>query len=143
MKKFKELQESFFKNLKKMLHLSSGKTDNEIDEILIGQADSEEEKQVIRDICQEVDEEHLLMDNLVNSNKEPGEWFEIFISETTKELYPNATGEDIEMVLKTVEDGMEKEIETDADRLDEELSATLFLKENYNQKEIEEGEYNG
>lgn len=118
-----ELQESFSKHLGKLLNLTLDKDEHEVDYILVKQATGEEEEKVIHEICNEIDLRHKLMDELQNSGMQPGEWLESEIENTTKELYPNATPEEIEMVKQKVEEGMEEEIGLEADSLKEEISS--------------------
>lgn len=142
MNKFTELQQSFFKHLRNLFDLSSGKDENEVNDMLINQANSEEEKKVIQEICAEVDIEHRLMDELENSGMDSGGWLEREIENTTKELYPNATPEEVEMVKQRVQDGMEEEIESEIDILEGELSINLLpVNDSTNSEEEKEGSY--
>lgn len=129
MNKFSELQQSFFYHLRKLLDLMPGRTEDEVNDLLTKQADSEEEKKVFREICEEVDIEHKLKDELANSSMDSGEWLEREIENTTKELYPDATPEEIEMVKQKVEDGMEDEIGAEAESLEEEMTFLQFQAE--------------
>lgn len=120
--KFSELQQSFFNHLRNLFYLSSGKNEDEVDVMLINQANNEEEENTIREICAEIDLEHNLMDELENSGMDSGKWLEREIENATKEFYPNATSEEIEMVKKRVQEGMEVEIESEIEILEDELS---------------------
>ena len=138
MSKFSELQQSFFKHLCSLFELTLGKDDKDIDNILIQQGRTEDEKKVINDICEEVDLEHRLMNDLKNSGLDSGEWLEREIETVTKEMYPNATPEEIELVKQEVEDGIEKEIESEADSLEEEMSVLSFQEESNTDDKKEE-----
>ena len=129
MNRFKELQQSFLKHLSSLFKMGANKDDKEIETMLIQQGRNEDEKKTISDICKEVDVEHELMEELTKSGLESGEWLEREIEKTTKELYPNATPEEIEMVKQKIEDGMEEEIEAEADRLEEEIEAAQIQPE--------------
>lgn len=107
MSTFSELQNSFYN------HLSSS---------ILGRND--EENRIINDICKEIDLEHELLDDRAKSDSNPGEWLEHEIEINTKELFPDATSEDIEMVKDTVEKGMVEDIELEANRLKNEMSNT-------------------
>lgn len=142
MNKFTELQQSFFKHLRNLFDLSSGKDEDEVNDMLINQANSEKEKKVIQEICAEVDIEHRLMDELENSGMDSGEWLEREIENTIKELYPNATTEEVEMVKQRVQDGMEEEIESEVDILEGELSINQFpVNDSTNSEDEKEGSY--
>ncbi len=137
MSKFSDLQQSFYNHLCALFELTFGKDDKDIDNLLIQQGRTEEEKVVINDICEEVDLEHKLMNDLKNSGLDSGEWLEREIETATKEMYPNATPEEIELVKQEVENGMEKEIESEADSLEKEISV-LSLQEDSNTVENKE-----
>lgn len=115
-----ELQNSFQNHLSSLLE----KKEEEIDKLLMEQND---ENGIFWHICKEIDLEHELMVDLVKSEQDPGEWFERKIEETTKELFPNATPEQIEEVKieevkDEVEKGMVKDIELEANSLEKEIS---------------------
>lgn len=136
---FKELQESFLKHLRSLLDLTAGKSEEEVNEILIEQADSEEEKRVIREIYEEIDLEHQLTQDLENSEMDPGEWLENQIENGVKELIPDATTEDIETVKEKVAECMEEEIKYEAEEFDKEISELESLIERTpNQENSEE-----
>ncbi len=142
MNKFTELQQSFFTHLRNLFGLTSGESEDDVDEILLNQASNEEEKKVIRAICDKVEIEHRLMSNLKKSGMDSGEWLEHEIENTLKELYPEATPEEIEMVKDRVQNGMEEEIEAEVDSLEDELSfVQLSTDETTNSKEEKEGSY--
>ena len=105
MNDFSELQDSFCK------HLSSS---------ILGRND--EENRIINDICKEIDLEHELLDDRAKSDSNPGEWLEHEIEINSKELFPDATPEDIKNVKDTVEKGMVNDIELEANRLKIEMS---------------------
>ena len=105
MSNFSELQDSFYNHLSSSI---SGRDD--------------EENRIISDICKEIDLEHELLDDRAKSGLDPGEWLEREIEDTTKELFPDATSEDIEMVKDTVEKGMVEDIELEAKSLKNEMS---------------------
>lgn len=127
MELFKELQESFLKHLRSLLDLTAGKSEEEVNEILIEQADSEEEKRVIREIHEEIDLEHQLTQDLENSEMDPGEWLEKQIENGVKELIPDATTEDVETVKEKVAERMEEDIKYEAEEFDKEISELQSL----------------
>lgn len=122
--KIEELQMSILKYLHRFWQVLKGKDNKELDEALIQQGESDEEKKIIAEQCAEIDLEHDLMEELVASKKDPGQWLEEKIEETVKEVKPDATQEDVEMVKESVADSMETGIGIEADGLTEE--ATLI-----------------
>lgn len=122
MEKFNEFIKSFFNHLRALLDLGSKMDEKEFNSLLVQQGRNEEEKNTIIEILEEIDLEHKLKDELVASGLEPGEWLEQELEKTTKELYPDATPEDIDMVKKEVARGMEEEIALEAECLEEETT---------------------
>lgn len=118
----KNLLQSFIKHLRTLLDLTSEKSEDDVNEILIKQANSEEEKRVFREICEDIDLEHRLMQELENSGIDSGEWLERKIESEVKELIPDATAEDIERVKEEVANNMEEEIKQDAEEFEKEIS---------------------
>lgn len=134
--KIEELQKSIQKNLHKLWQAFNGKEGKELDEALVQQGDSEEEKRIIAEQCAEIDLEHDLMEELVASKKEPGQWLEEKIEETVKEVKPDATQEEVEVVKGSVADSMERDIGFEADSLKEEATLiTESMKEEQSKKE--------
>jgi hypothetical protein len=122
-----ELQNSFQNHLSSLLE----KKEEEINKLLMEQND---DNGIFQHICKEIDLEHELMVDLVKSELDPGEWFERKIEETTKELFPNATPEQIEEVkIEEVKDEVEKaiveDIESETNSLEKEMSSLLDKQE--------------
>lgn len=122
MNKIEELQMSILKYLNKFWQALNGTDKKELDEALIQQGESDEEKKIIAEVCAEIDLEHDLMEELVASKKDPGQWLEEKIEETVKEVKPDATQEEVEMIMESVADSMETEIGIEADGLTEEAT---------------------
>lgn len=123
MVKLEDFQMSVQKHLQRLWKALNGKGNNkELDEALIQQGESEEERRLIAEQCAEIDLEHDLMEELIASKEDPGEWLEKKIEETVRETIPNATQEEIEMVKDCVADSIEKEIGEQADGLTEEAT---------------------
>jgi hypothetical protein len=121
--KIEELLMSIQKYLNKFWQALNGKDKKELDEALIQQGESDEEKKIIAEVCAEIDLEHDLMEELVTSKKDPGQWLEEKIEETVKEVKPDATQEEeVEMVKESLADSMETEIGIEADGLTEEAT---------------------
>lgn len=117
-----KLQMSIQKHLQRLWQALNGKEGKELDEALVQQVESEEEKKLITQMCVEIDLEHDLMEELVASKEDPGEWLDKKIEETVKEVKPDATQEDVDKVKESAADSMEKEIGELADELKEEAN---------------------
>ena len=137
---FEQLAQSFFKNLRSLLDLAKSKIGKELDDLLAGQGRDEEEKRVIREVCEEIDLEHEMMEDLKRSEKEPGPWFEQQVVDTVTELFPDATAEEIEEVKNATLADLEGEIERDANALEKEIELIQSLEVEENEYEHQQGE---
>lgn len=106
-----DMQKGFLKYLKKLIDLFSGKGTEDINKALIEEGDSILEKQLIAGMCEEVDAYHENMRKLKISGKDSGEWLEEEIERLVKEVKPEATIDDIELVKEAVEKAMDKDLE--------------------------------
>jgi len=122
MDKFRKFQESFISHFKSLYRAMKGKSGKELDEALIQQAKSNEQKMIIQETCQDVDREHDMIEEMTHSAKTPGEFLERDIIETVKIVHPDATDGEVDQVVEAVMDAMEKEIEHDANELSNETS---------------------
>ena len=130
MDKFKEFQESFIVHFQSLYKALKGKSNKELDEALVQQGESDEVKKLIAEQCIEIDLEHDLMEELWTSKEDPGKWLEKKIEQTAKEVDPNATQEEIDMLKEAVADSMEAEIGEQADGLAEEAAVIAGAVEN-------------
>lgn len=105
-----KLEQIFFKYVRRFLDMARGKNGKEFDDLLVEQGRDEEEKRVIREMCEETDLEHEMMTELMNSDVEPGDWFEMKIVDIIKDKYPNVTAEEIEEVKEIIRDCLENGI---------------------------------
>ena len=137
MDRFKEFQESFMAHLQALFKAMQGKSNKDLDDALVRQGKSDEQKQIIQETCQDVDKEHDMIEEMIHSNKTPGEFLEQDIANTVREINPNATDDDVNQVVEATKDAMEKEIEQEAHELTKE--ATLLTEEPQTKPESEEG----
>lgn len=137
MDKFKEFQESFIAHFQSLYKALKGKSNKELDDALVRQGKSNEQKQIIQETCQDVDKEHDMIEEMIHSNKTPGEFLEQDIANTVREINPNATDDDVNQVVEATMDAMEKEIEQEAHELTKE--ATTLTEEPQKKLESEEG----
>lgn len=122
MLKLEELQMSIQKRLQSLWHSLQGKEKKELDDSLVQQGRSDDEKTLIAEQCAEIDMEHDLMEELVATKEDPGKWLEKKIEETAIEINPKATQEEIDVLKNAVADSMESEIGEQADELAEEAA---------------------
>lgn len=137
MDRFKEFQESFMAHLQALYKAMQGKSNKDLDDALVRQGKSDEQKQIIQETCQDVDKEHDMIEEMIHSNKTPGEFLEQDIANTVREINPNVTDDDVNQVVEATKDAMEKEIEQEAHELTKE--ATLLTEEPQTKPESEEG----
>lgn len=137
MDRFKEFQESFIAHLQALYKAMQGKSNKELDDALVLQGKSDEQKLIIKETCQDVDKEHDMIEEIVNSSKEPGEFLEQDIANTVRKINPNATDDDVSQIVEATMDVMEKEIEQQARELTKET--TLLTEEPQSKPESEEG----
>ena len=137
MDKFREFQESFISHFKSLYRALKGKSEKELDEALIQQAKSDEQKMIIQETCKDVDREHDMIEEMAHFDKTPGEFLKQDITDTVREINPNATDADVNSVIEATMDAMEKEIEQDACELTKET--TLLAEEPQTNSETEEG----
>ena len=137
MDRFKEFQESFMAHLQALYKAMQGKSNKDLDDALVRQGKSDEQKQIIQETCQDVDKEHDMIEEMIHSNKTPGEFLEQDIADTVREINPNVTDDDVNQVVEATKDAMEKEIEQEAHELTKE--ATLLTEEPQTKPESEEG----
>lgn len=135
---FEQLEQSFFKNLRSLLDLARGKRGKELDDLLAEQGRDEEEKRVIREVCEETYLEHEMMADLIRSEEEPGPWFEQKVKDTVTELFPDATREDIEEVKDAAMADLGGEIKKDAEDLEKEIELIQSLELEENEEDDEE-----
>lgn len=129
----------FIENFKHLLHLSS-KTDNGItNEMLVQIGENDEEKELIQEICEEIDNFHANIREIENeqqSNPElsEGEWLSQKMEEEMQDIAQklegrNLTADELKEFRKKVNQAQDIEIETEAKALEEESE---FMKQELN-----------
>lgn len=93
----------------------------EIDEVLCSLSSDNEEQDAIKDICEEIDLEVELRNELLNSGKDPGLWLEEKIKESVMACCDNPTDDDIVYAKNAVGEAMEEEIKKSAEELRNEV----------------------
>ena len=129
----------FIENFKHLLHLSS-KTDNGItNDMLVQIGENDEEKELIQEICEEIDNFHANIREIENeqqSNPElsEGEWLSQKMEEEMQDIAQklegrNLTADELKEFRKKVNQAQDIEIETEAKALEEESE---FMKQELN-----------
>lgn len=131
-----EMQKSFLKYLKKLLSLFSGGNAENIDKTLLEEGDTILEKQLIAEMCEEVDAYHENMKKLKASGKDSDEWLKEEIERFVKEVKPEATPDDIKFVKAAVEKAIDKNIEESFNQYIEEEA--IESQENNNDAKVQE-----
>lgn len=98
-----------------------GKRGKEIDQEIINSARSDEEREALQEMCNDVDTYYRKRRELRESGLSNGKWLERETEQMVKEVYPEATDDDIREVKRAVAEGMDKNIEAIADELDREM----------------------
>lgn len=131
-----EMQKSFLKYLKKLLSLFSGGNAENIDKTLLEEGGTILEKQLIAEMCEEVDAYHENMKKLKASGKDSDEWLKEEIERLVKEVKPEATPDDIKFVKEAVEKAIDKNIEESFNQYIEEEA--IEPQENNNDAKVQE-----
>ncbi len=129
----------FIENFKHLLHLSSN-TDNRItNDMLVQIGENDEEKELIQEICEEIDNFHANIREIENeqqSNPElsEGEWLSQKMEEEMQDIAQklegrNLTADELKEFRKKVNQAQDIEIETEAKALEEESE---FMKQELN-----------
>lgn len=91
----------------------------ELDDYLVSQGKSEEEKELIADMCAEIDTFHQKRREFETSGKDIETWYDKELERLTKEVDPNATSKDVDAVEEAVAKQVDDEISESADELEE------------------------
>lgn len=91
----------------------------DMDDYLVAQGKSEEEKEVIAEMCAEIDTFHQKRREFESSGKDIETWYDDEIERLTKEVDPNATIQDVDKVKEAIAKTIDAEISQSADNLDE------------------------
>lgn len=91
----------------------------ELDVFLASQGKSEEEKELIAELCDEIDTFHNKRREFEASGKDIETWYDDEIERLAREVKPDATSEDIDAVKEAIAKKVDKEISENADELEE------------------------
>lgn len=88
---------------------------------------TEEEKEQLQDMCDEIDAYHRRLKNLRESGMTPGKWLEKEIELELEKVDPEVSTESKEEFKKFIFDQFGKDVEAQAEALDEELNQTVDI----------------
>ena len=108
--------------IKNIFVKTKGVSGSKLDEELISSAKSEEEKALIKEMCEDTERYYAKREEFRSSELKPGMWFEKQIEDTVKEVYPEVSPKEIDEVKENVSKAMEQEIDSLTKLVDEEIT---------------------
>lgn len=108
--------------IKNIFVKTKGVSGSKLDEELISSAKSEEEKALIKEMCEDTERYYAKREEFRSSELKPGMWFEKQIEDTVKEVYPEVNPKEIDEVKENVSKAMEQEIDSLTKLVDEEIT---------------------
>lgn len=88
---------------------------------------TEEEKEQLQEMCDEIDSYHRRLNDLRKSGMTPGKWLEKEIETELEKVDPEVSSESKEEFKKIIFDQFGKDVEAQAEALDEELNQTVDI----------------
>lgn len=108
--------------IKNIFVKTKGVSGSKLDENLISSAKSDEEKALIKEMCEDTECYYAKREEFRSSELKPGMWFEKQIDDTVKEVYPEVSPKEIDEVKENVSKAMEQEIDSLTKLVDEEIT---------------------
>lgn len=108
--------------IKNIFVKTKGVSSSKLDENLISSAKSDEEKALIKEMCEDTECYYAKREEFRSSELKPGMWFEKQIDDTVKEVYPEVSPKEIDEVKENVSKAMEQEIDSLTKLVDEEIT---------------------
>lgn len=90
----------------------------DVDDYLVSQGKSDEEKELIAELCDEIDTFHQKRREFNASGKDIDTWYDEEIERLTREVKPDATSEDVDAVKEAIAKKVDEEISDSADELE-------------------------
>lgn len=122
---------NFIKSLsdfyKKFVLKFKDNNESKINDDIIELGRSEEEKEQLQDMCDEIDAYHRRLKDLRESGMTPGKWLEKEIELELEKVDPEVSTESKEEFKKFIFDQFGKDVEAQAEALDEELNQTVDI----------------
>lgn len=128
----KNIFQEIFDHIQNVWQNTKGLSGKELEATLIKSAQTEEETQLIEQMCQDVDTYYEKRADFRSSKKTPGEWLEQEIENTVTELCPEADAYDIKEVKQSVSKAIDSEIEVTMKCINEEIAPVGKELENNN-----------
>lgn len=123
--------ERFLDSFKRLLNLADNRGDKQINDVLAEIGESDEEKALIREQCEEIDSFHESIKKLQSAKKEDpelteGEWLCNEIEADVQELVQknenrNLTDEELKALRNSIVEALDKEIVAEAEGLNDDL----------------------
>lgn len=98
-----------------------------MNDVIIESGRTEDEKDQLREMCDEVDAYHRRIRDLRESGMTPGKWFEKEIESELEKVDPEVSSESKEEFKKFIFDQFGKDVEAQAEALGEELDQTVDI----------------
>ncbi len=108
--------------IKHIFDRTKGVSGSNLDEALVASVHSEEEAELIKEMCEDVDLYYTKREDFRRSGLKVGDWFEKQVEQTVKDVYPEADAEDLDEVKTAVSNAIESEIEVITNLVEEEIT---------------------
>lgn len=104
-----------------------GHTTEEFNAAIVEEGRTEEEKEQLQEMCEEVDNYHRRLKELRESGLTPGKWLEKEIDAELESIEPEISSESKEEFKKFIFEQFATDIEANADALSDELDQTVAV----------------
>ena len=118
--------------IKNIFVKTKGVSGSKLDEELLSSAKSEEEKALVKEMCEDTERYYEKREEFRSSELKPGMWFEKQIEDTVKEVCPEVSPKEIDEVKENVSKAMEQEIDSLTKLVDEEITPVTDILNNEN-----------
>ena len=118
--------------IKNIFVKTKGVSGSKLDEELLSSAKSEEEKALVKEMCEDTEHYYEKREEFRSSELKPGIWFEKQIEDTVKEVCPEVSPKEIDEVKENVSKAMEQEIDSLTKLVDEEITPVTDILNNEN-----------
>lgn len=119
----KSLSDFYMKFVSKFKDENPSNINNEI--VYLGR--TEEEKEQLQEMCDEIDSYHRRLKDLRDSGMTPGKWLEKEIETELEKVDPEVSSESKEEFKKFVFDQFGRDVEAQTESLDDELNQTVDI----------------
>lgn len=126
-KKEFNIVDSMLNHIKNLTGLCKNKSQKEIDKAIITAGRTDEEKEQLREMCEEEELYEKRLAELRNSNMQPGKWLNHFIDKELDSACDSISSEAKVLVKQAVIDETGKAIEAQAESLDVEMEQTMDI----------------